>query len=173
MPGHFQTSGRLLALFCQPLLVEAARDVYVVEAHRRAHCKQADVAFVVLGVFRSQDELAKVQETILKLVGVGLEMRCQRDVDEGIRLLMEASPVDLFRVAYTRVSKLRQAWKLLLQDHRVELLISRKEYECLDELSCQRLAEMSIFSETEIETIKSLTLGDELFSSLGVVTERG
>lgn len=119
--------------------------------------------------FRSQDELAKVQETILKLVGVGLEMRAGEDVDEGVRLLMEASPVDLFRIAYTRIGKLRQAWRLLLQDHHVELLISQKEYECLDELSCQRLAEMSVFSETEIETIKSLTLEDELFSSLGIV----
>ncbi len=119
--------------------------------------------------FRSQDELVRVQETILKLVGVGLEMRTGGDVDEGVQLLMDASPVDLFRVAYTRVSKLRQAWRLLLLDHHVKLLISEKEYECLDELSCQRLAEMSVFSETEIETIKSLTLEDELFSSLGIV----
>ena len=119
--------------------------------------------------FRSQDELVKVQETILKLVGVGLEMRTGGDVDEGVRLLMDASPVDLFRVAYTRVSKLRQAWRLLLLDHYVKLLISEKEYECLDELSCQRLAEMSVFSETEIETINSLTLEDELFNSLGIV----
>ena len=119
--------------------------------------------------FRSTEELAKVQETILKLVGVGLEIKSKGSVEEGVMLLMDASPVDLFRLAYTRIEKLRQRWKLLLLDHRIDILVSSKDYECLDELSCQRLAEMSVFSENEIYTIESLTLDDELFATVGMV----
>ena len=119
--------------------------------------------------FRSTEELAKVQETILKLVGVGLEIKSKGSVDTAVQLLMGASPVDLFRLAYTRIEKLRHRWKLLLTDHRVEILVNAKDYECLDELSCQRLAEMSVFTETEIYTIESLTLEDDLFSTLGMV----
>jgi hypothetical protein len=119
--------------------------------------------------FRSTEELAKVQETILKLVGVGLEIKAKGSVEEGLELLMNASPVDLFRLAYTRIGKLRQGWRSLLLNHRVEILVSSEEYECLDELSCQRLAEMSVFSESEIYTIESLTLEDPLFSTLGMV----
>lgn len=119
--------------------------------------------------FRSTEELAKVQETILKLVGVGLEIKSKGSVDTAVHLLMEASPVDLFRLAYTRIEKLRHRWKLLLMNHRVEILVNSEEYECLDDLSCQRLAEMSVFSETEIYTIRSLTLEDDLFSTLGIV----
>jgi len=119
--------------------------------------------------FRSNEELAKVQETILKLVGVGLELKSRGDVDEGVRVVMEESPVDLFRLAYTRVAKLRQAWKLLLEDHRVEILVSPAEYQCLDDLTFQRLSEMSIFTETELDKIQTTTLSDELFSTLAVV----
>lgn len=119
--------------------------------------------------FRSTEELAKVQETILKLVGVGLEIKAKGSVEEGVDLLMNASPVDMFRLAYTRIDKLRRSWRSLLQKHRVEILVSSDEYECLDELSCQRLAEMSVFSESEIYTIQSLTLEDPLFSTLGMV----
>jgi hypothetical protein len=119
--------------------------------------------------FRSTEELAKVQETILKLVGVGLEMKSRGEVDTGVRLLMEESPVDLFRLAYTRVARLRHKWKLLLQDHRIEILVSPDEYEYLDELTCQRLAEMSVFTEAEIDAIRSAVLDDALFSSVAVV----
>ncbi|MDQ7783234.1 MAG: DUF6178 family protein [Desulfomonilaceae bacterium] len=119
--------------------------------------------------FRSTEELAKVQETILKLVGVGLEIKSTSSVEEGVRLLMDASPVDLFRLAYTRIEKLRRRWRSLLLNHRVEIMVSSEEYDCLDELSCQRLAEMSAFSESELFTIQSLTLDDRLFSTLGMV----
>ncbi|MEW6351052.1 MAG: DUF6178 family protein [Thermodesulfobacteriota bacterium] len=119
--------------------------------------------------FRSPEELEKVQQTILKLIGVGLEIRSERLVEAGVAILMGVSPVDLFRIAHTRIEKLRHRWTLLLQDHRVEILVSAREYECLSELTCQRLAEMSIFSETEIHTIRSLTLEDELFSNLTIL----
>ncbi len=119
--------------------------------------------------FRSVERLAKVQETILKLMGVGLELRSGRDMDEAIRILMEESPVDLFRLAYTRIEKLRHAWRLLLEDHRVEILVRQDEYECLDELTCQRLSEMSIFSDTELDTIRSMKLEDALFSNLSIL----
>jgi hypothetical protein len=119
--------------------------------------------------FRSVEELAKVQETVLKLIGVGLEIKSKGDVDEGIRTLVDGSPVELFRLAYTRVEKLRQRWGLLLLDHRVEILVSPEEYQSLTELAYQRLAEMSVFTESEIHTIKSLKLEDELFSTLGLV----
>ncbi len=119
--------------------------------------------------FRSPEELERVQQTILKLIGVGLEIRSERFIDAGVGILMQVSPVDLFRIAHTRVEKLRHRWSLLLQDHRVEILVSAREYECLSELTCQRLAEMSIFSETEIHTIQSLALDDELFSTLTIL----
>jgi hypothetical protein len=119
--------------------------------------------------FRSSEELAKVQETILRLVGVGIEIRSKGDLEEGIRLLMEVSPVELFRLAHTRIEKLRHRWRLLLQDHRIEILVSAEEYSCLGELSHQRLSEMSIFTESEIHTIQSLTLEDRLFSTLGLL----
>lgn len=119
--------------------------------------------------FRSTDELAKVQETVLKLIGVGLEIKSKGDVDSGLITLMEASPVELFRLAYTRIDKLRHSWHKLLQDHNIQILVSVDEYECLSDLTCQRLANMSIFSESELHTISSLTLPDELFSNLGLV----
>jgi hypothetical protein len=119
--------------------------------------------------FRSTDELAKVQETVLKLIGIGLEIKSKGEVDSGLIMLMEASPVELFRLAYTRVDKLRHRWHKLLHDHSIQILVSVDEYECLSEVTCQRLANMSIFSESETHTISSLTLPDELFSNLGLV----
>lgn len=119
--------------------------------------------------FRSEEELARVQETILKLVGVGLEINSKGSADEAVRQLMEMSPVSLFRLAYTRIEKLRTGWKKLLLDHRVEILVSSEEFECLSDLTCQRLAEMSIFTEGEIYSIRSITLEDELFSSLSMI----
>lgn len=119
--------------------------------------------------FRSVEELGKVQETVLKLIGVGLEIKSKGDVEEGIRTLVDGSPVELFRLAYTRIDKLRRRWGLLLLDHRVEILVSPEEYQALGELAHQRLAEMSVFTESEIHTIKSLKLEDELFSTLGLV----
>ncbi len=119
--------------------------------------------------FRSSDELAKVQETILKLIGVGVEIKSKGDVDAGLMMLMEASPVELFRLAYTRIEKLRHGWNKLLHDHKIQIFVSMEEYECLSDLTCQRLATMSIFSESEIHTISSLTLPDELFSTIGLV----
>jgi hypothetical protein len=116
--------------------------------------------------FRSEDELAKVQETILKLVGIGLEIKCQRNVEEGVQLLMDASPVSLFRVAYTRIEKLRNRWRKLLLNHRIEIFVSSEEFKCLDDLTCRRLSEMSIFNEREIYAIRSLILEDELFDTL-------
>lgn len=119
--------------------------------------------------FRSPEELAKVQETVLKLVGIGLEIKSKSVIEEGIRILMDVSPVELFRLAHTRIEKLRHRWGLLLQNHRIEILVSSEEYECLSELTCQRLADMSIFTETELHTIGMLTLEDELFANLGLV----
>jgi hypothetical protein len=119
--------------------------------------------------FRSSEELGKVQQTILKLIGVGLEIKAAGDVEKGIRILMEESPVDLFRVAHTRIDRLRARWNLLLQDHRIEILVSADEYECLDDLTCQRLATMSIFTDAEIESIRSNTLDDVLFATLAIV----
>lgn len=119
--------------------------------------------------FRSTEELAGVQETVLKLIGVGLEIRSQGDVDEGLRILMEDSPVDLFRLAYTRIWKLRHAWTKLLQNHRIEILVSPEEFECLDELTCHRLAQISVFSEAETQQISSITLSDRMFSTYAVL----
>jgi hypothetical protein len=119
--------------------------------------------------FRSTEELARVQETVLKLIGVGLEIKSKGEIETGIQLLMEASPVELFRLAYTRIERLRHSWRLLLQDHRIEILVNADEYQCLADITCQRLSEMSIFSESEQHTISSLTLDDELFATLGLV----
>jgi hypothetical protein len=119
--------------------------------------------------FRSSDELAKVQETILKLIGVGLEIKAKGDVDSALTMLMDGSPVEFFRLAYTRIEKLRHRWNKLLQEHTIKIFVSMEEYECLSDFTCQRLANMSIFSESEVHTISSLTLPDELFSTLGLV----
>jgi hypothetical protein len=119
--------------------------------------------------FRSTEELAKVQETILKLIGVGLEIKSGGDMEDGISFLMEVSPVDLFRMAHTRVEKLRHKWQQLLQNHRIEILVSPVEYESLSDIAHQRLSEMSIFAESEIHTIESLTLEDDLFSTLSLL----
>jgi len=110
-----------------------------------------------------------VQETILKLIGVGLEIKSKGEIDTGIRLLMEASPVELFRLAYTRIERLRHSWRLLLRNHRIDIMVNAEEYECLADITCQRLSEMSIFAESELQTISSLTLDDELFATLGLV----
>ena len=56
--------------------------------------------------FRSVEQLAKVQQTVLKLVGLGLEIKSEGDADEGVFHLKERSPVDLFRLAYTRIESL-------------------------------------------------------------------
>ena len=119
--------------------------------------------------FRSTEELAKVQETILKLVGVGLEIKSRAGLEEAIPMLMETSPVELFRIAYTRIERLRSAWHRLLDDNRVDILVSADEFHSLSDLTLQRLSEMSVFTETEIYTVRSLKLGDELFSSLSMV----
>jgi hypothetical protein len=119
--------------------------------------------------FRSTEELGKVQETILKLIGVGLEIKSGGDMEDGISFLMEVSPVDLFRIAHTRVEKLRHRWEQLLQNHRIEILVSPVEYESLSDIAHQRLSEMSIFTESEIHTIESLTLEDDLFSTLSLL----
>ena len=113
--------------------------------------------------FRSPEELEKVQETILKLMGVGLEIKSGRLLDAGLTILMGTSPVDLFRIAHTRIEKLRNRWNLLLQDHRIEIMVSAKEYGAMSELTRQQLSEMSIFTEAEVHTIESLTLDDEMF----------
>jgi hypothetical protein len=119
--------------------------------------------------FRSTEELTRVQETVLKLIGVGLEIKSKGKIETGIQLLMDASPVELFRLAYTRIERLRHSWQLLLRDHRIEILVNADEYQCLADITCQRLSEMSIFSESELHTISSLTLDDELFATLGLV----
>jgi hypothetical protein len=119
--------------------------------------------------FRSTDELAKVQQTVLKLIGVGLEIRSESSLEAGINELIHSSPVELFRLAYTRVERLRHEWKQLPIDHNVDIYVSPEEYENLSELTLQRLSEMSVFSETELNTIKTLTLDDDLFSNLNLL----
>lgn len=119
--------------------------------------------------FRSQEELTRVQETIIKLVGIGLEIKSKGDLEEGTHFLIEASPVDLFRLAYTRIEKLRDRWKQLLLDHRVEILIRSREYQALSELTRHQLAEMSVLSEGELYTIGSLTMEDDLFTGLAIL----
>jgi hypothetical protein len=119
--------------------------------------------------FRSEEELGKVQETVLNLVGVGLEIKSKGDPEEGVGLLMNVSPVELFRLAHTRIERLRNRWRLLLLNDRVEILVSAEEFENLSEQAYQRLAEMSIFTETELYTIESLKLEDDLFRTLNLV----
>lgn len=119
--------------------------------------------------FRSLEQLAKVQETVLRLVGIGLEIKSKGDIDQGIAYLKQLPPVDLFRLAYTRVSNLRREWKKLLLNDRIQILVNKKDYECLSELACDMLSKMSVFTEAEIYTIKSLTLEDDLFTSLSVL----
>jgi hypothetical protein len=119
--------------------------------------------------FRSVEQLAKVQQTVLKLVGLGLEIKSEGDADEGVYHLKERSPVDLFRLAYTRIESLRTEWKKLLLYDRVQILVNQKEYECLSEIACQLLSKMSVFTEGELYVIKTMTLDDDLFTSLSVL----
>ncbi|MGC8659873.1 MAG: DUF6178 family protein [Desulfomonilaceae bacterium] len=119
--------------------------------------------------FRSLEQLAKVQQTVMRLVGIGLEMKSEGDISEGIAYLNQLSPVDLFRLAYTRISNLRREWRKLLLEDRIQILVNQKDYECLSELACDTLSKMSVFTEAEIYTIKSLTLEDDLFTSLTVL----
>lgn len=119
--------------------------------------------------FRSQEELSKVQETVIRLLGIGLEIKSKGIVEEGVRLLLDASPVDLFRLAYTRIEKLRERWRQLLLDHRIEILVPSLVYQSLSELTRQQLSEMSVFTEGELYTIRSLTMEDNLFTTLGVL----
>jgi hypothetical protein len=115
--------------------------------------------------FRSATELSKVQETILKLAGIGLEIRSKGSIEKGVEILMEASPVDLFRLAYTRIEKLRSSWRQLLQDHRIRIMVNKKELDCLSDLTCRRLSETSIFTDTEVHTMSTLHLPDEMFAT--------
>ncbi len=120
--------------------------------------------------FRSAEELEKVQAIVLRLIGVGLELRSEGDVEEGLRLLMVESPVNLFRLTYTRVEKLRTRRRRLLTDHIVPILVTKDEFECMEDLTCRRLATMSVFTDSELYTLESITLSDEMFTSAGVVT---
>ena len=119
--------------------------------------------------FRSVEQLARVQQTVFKLVGIGLEIKSKGEIDEGVAYLMDLTPVDLFRLAYTRIVSLRNEWKKLLLNDRIQILVNSKEYDCLSELACQTLAKMSVFNEGELYSIKSLTLEDDLFTSLSIL----
>ncbi|MFH0822884.1 MAG: DUF6178 family protein [Pseudomonadota bacterium] len=119
--------------------------------------------------FRSIEELEKVQATIIKLIGVGLEIKSAGGVEDGIRALMSSSPVDLFRLSYTRIEKLRSRWMSLPGDHKVRLLVSAEQYGALSEIAMHRLADFSVFSETELMTIGDLKLDDVLFDSVAVL----
>jgi hypothetical protein len=119
--------------------------------------------------FRSVEQLARAQQTVFKLVGIGLEIKSKGEIDDGVAYLMDLSPVDLFRLAYTRIANLRNEWKKLLLNDRIQLLVNSKEYDCLSELACQTLAKMSVFNEGELYSIKSLTLEDDLFTSLSIL----
>jgi hypothetical protein len=119
--------------------------------------------------FRSEAELSKVQEAILKLVGIGLEIKSRGSIDDGVRLLMDISPVELFRLAHTRIDNLRLKWKQLLTNHSIQIVVSSDEYDCLSDMTCHLLSRMSIFTDRELYTIKSATLSDELFNSLGIL----
>lgn len=119
--------------------------------------------------FRSVEQLAKVQQTVFKLVSIGLEIKSKGEIDEGVAYLMDLTPVDLFRLAYTRIVSLRNEWKKLLLNDRIQILVNMKEYDCLSELACQTLAKMSVFNEGELYSIKSLTLEDDLFTSLSIL----
>ena len=74
--------------------------------------------------FRSEDELSRVQASILKLVGIGLEIKSRGAIDEAVRILMETSPVELFRLAHTRIENLRMRWKKLLLNHNIQIMVS-------------------------------------------------
>ncbi|MCX5872845.1 MAG: DUF6178 family protein [Deltaproteobacteria bacterium] len=119
--------------------------------------------------FRSVEQLARVQQTILRLVGVGLEIKSKGNIDQGIDYIRVSSPVDLFRLAYTRIENLRNEWKKLLLNHKIQILVNQEDYECLSEIACQILAEMSVFTEAELYTIRSITLDDDLFTSLSIL----
>ncbi len=119
--------------------------------------------------FRSEEELSRVQAAILKLVGIGLEIKSRGAIDEAVRILMETSPVELFRLAHTRIDNLRMRWKKLLLNHNIQIMVSSEEFDCLSDLTCHLLSKMSIFSEREIYNIKSTTLEDELFNGLGIL----
>lgn len=119
--------------------------------------------------FRSVEQLARVQQTILRLVGVGLEIKSKGDVDQGIDYISDSSPVDLFRLAYTRIENLRNEWKKLLLNHKIQILVNQEDYECLSEMACQILGEMNVFTEAELYTIRSITLDDDLFTSLAIL----
>ncbi len=119
--------------------------------------------------FRSEEELSKVQGSILNLIGVGLEIKSKGFTDEGVNLLMQTSPVQLFRLAHTRIDNLRMRWKKLLLNHNIQIMVSADEYECMSDLTCHMLSKMSIFTERELYTIKSTTLPDELFNSLTIL----
>ncbi len=119
--------------------------------------------------FRSVEQLARVQQTVFKLVGIGLEIKSNGEIDAAVACLMDLTPVDLFRLAYTRIVSLRNEWKKLLLNDRIQILVNSKEYDCLSELACQCLAKMSVFNEGELYSIKSLTLEDDLFTSLSIL----
>ena len=119
--------------------------------------------------FRSVEQLARVQQTVFKLVGIGLEIKSKGEIDEGVAYLRDLTPVDLFRLAYTRIVNLRNEWKKLLLNDRIQILVNRRDYDCLSELACQTLAKMSVFNEGELYSIKSLTLEDDLFTSLSIL----
>jgi hypothetical protein len=119
--------------------------------------------------FRSLEQLARVQQTVLKLVGLGLEIKSDGNLESGVKFLVEVSPVELFRLAYTRTENLRNEWKKLLLNHQVPILVDKEQYMCLSDIACQILSEMSVFTESELYAIQSLKLDDELFTSLTIL----
>jgi len=119
--------------------------------------------------FRSLEQLARVQQTVLKLVGIGLEIKSEGNLELGVKFLVEVSPVELFRLAYTRTENLRNEWKKLLLNHQVPILVDKEQYMCLSDIACQILSEMSVFTESELYAIQSLKLDDELFTSLTIL----
>ncbi len=119
--------------------------------------------------FRSLEELARVQQTVLRLVGVGLEIKSNGKPDEAVGLLADVSPVEFFRLAYTRTENLRNEWKKLLLNHGVPILVDKEQYRCLSDIACQILSEMSVFTESELHTIESLKLDDDMFTSLTIL----
>jgi hypothetical protein len=119
--------------------------------------------------FRSLEQLARVQQTVLRLVGVGLEIKSNGKLDEAVGLLADVSPVEFFRLAYTRTENLRNEWKKLLLNHGVPILVDKEQYRCLSDIACQILSEMSVFTESELHTIESLKLDDDMFTSLTIL----
>ena len=119
--------------------------------------------------FRSLEQLARVQQTVLKLVGMGLEIKSEGSLEVGVKFLVEVSPVELFRLAYTRTENLRNEWKKLLLNHQIPILVDKEQYMCLSDIACQILSEMSVFTESELYAIQSLKLDDELFTSLTIL----